>query len=55
MVSDPRWIVVRSGLEVQVGFVNDDFSKGKQTVRAGVRVANVIYRGAAYCTVTSLN
>lgn len=47
-------LFVRQGLDVQVGYVNDDFKKGQQTIRAGVRVANVIYRGSAFCTVTSL-
>lgn len=47
-------LYIRRGLEVQVGYVNDDFSKGKQTVRAGLRCALVIYRGEAYCTVTGL-
>lgn len=44
----------RRGIEVQVGYVNDDFLDGRQTVRAGLRCANVIYRGAAYCTVTGI-
>jgi hypothetical protein len=47
-------LYIRQGLEVQVGYVNDDFLKGKQTVRAGIRCANVIYRGAAFCTVTGI-
>jgi hypothetical protein len=47
-------LYIRRGLEVQVGYVNDDFTKGKQTVRAGIRCALVIYRGAAYSTVTGI-
>jgi HK97 family phage major capsid protein len=47
-------LYIRRGLEVQIGFVNDDFTKGKQTVRAGLRAALVIYRGEAYCTVTGV-
>lgn len=45
---------LRRGLEVQLGYVNDDFKNGKQTVRAGIRGALVVYRGAAFCTVTGL-
>lgn len=45
----------RRGLEVAVGYVNDDFLKGKRTVRAGIRVAFAIYRAAAFSTVTGLN
>jgi hypothetical protein len=47
-------LYVREGIEVQVGYVNDDFLKGKQTIRAGVRVAPAYYRGAAVCQVTNL-
>lgn len=42
------------GLEIVVGYVNDDLTKGKRTIRAGVRVAMAIYRGAAFCKVTGL-
>lgn len=44
----------RKGLEIIVGYVNDDLTKGKRTIRAGVRVAMVVYRGAAFCKVTGL-
>ncbi len=44
----------RRGMEVAVGFVNDDFLDGRQTIRAGFRVAFVIYRATAYCTVTGI-
>jgi HK97 family phage major capsid protein len=44
----------RKGLEVLVGYVNDDFTKGKRTIRAGLRVALAIYRAAAFCTITGL-
>jgi hypothetical protein len=40
----------RKGIEVLVGYVNDDFTKGKRTIRAGLRVALAIYRAAAFCT-----
>ncbi|HEV2033382.1 MAG TPA: phage major capsid protein [Candidatus Dormibacteraeota bacterium] len=47
-------LVYRHGLDVQVGYVNDDFKLGKKSIRADVRVALVAYRGAAFCTVTGL-
>jgi HK97 family phage major capsid protein len=47
-------LVLRRDVEVQVGFVNDDFTKGKQAVRADMRAAFVVYRPSAYCTVTGL-
>jgi HK97 family phage major capsid protein len=45
---------VRQGLELAVGFVNDDFTDGRVTVRAGLRVAMVHYRPAAFCEVTGV-
>lgn len=47
-------LVFRKGIEVQVGYVNDDFIKGKSTLRADVRVAMPTYRAAAFCTITAL-
>jgi HK97 family phage major capsid protein len=44
----------RRGMEVAVGYVNDDFLDGRRTIRAGLRVAFVIYRGAAFCSVTGI-
>lgn len=44
----------RRGIEVAVGYVNDDFAKGKRTIRAGLRVGFVVYRGAAFCQVTGI-
>lgn len=38
----------RRGVEVQVGYVNDDFSKGRVTIRAGMRGAMVTYRPTAF-------
>lgn len=45
----------RKGMEVAIGYVNDDFKKGRRTIRAGLRVAFAIYRAAAFCSVTGLN
>ena len=44
----------RRGMEVLVGYVNDDFLDGRRTIRAGFRVAFVVYRAAAFCTVTGI-
>ncbi|HET99260.1 MAG TPA: phage major capsid protein [Aurantimonas coralicida] len=50
------WIqlVERRGITVEMGFVNDDFTKGKQTLRASGRWALPVYRPPAFCTVTGL-
>lgn len=47
-------LVYRRGIEVQVGWVNDDFLKGKQTLRADLRVAFPVYRPEAFTTGTGL-
>lgn len=44
----------KKGIEVQVGFVGTQFIEGKVTLRADVRAAFVIYRGAAFAKVTGL-
>lgn len=44
----------RQGIEVETGYVNDDFTKGQKTLRAGVRVAFVTFRGAAFCQSTGI-
>ena len=44
----------RRGIEVQVGFVNTQFTEGEQTIRAGLRTAFVVYRAAAFCTITGI-
>ena len=44
----------RKGIDVQVGFVNDDFTKGRKTLRADMRAAFVVFRPAAFCTVTGI-
>lgn len=48
-------LAVRRGMDVQVSNSHSDyFVKGKQAVRADMRVALVVYRPTAYCTVTGL-
>jgi HK97 family phage major capsid protein len=44
----------RRGMEVMMGWDSDDFTKGIRTIRAGFRVAFVVYRGAAFCSVTGI-
>lgn len=44
----------RQGVEVAVGYVNDDFGKGKKTVRADTRAALTWFKPAAFCQNTGL-
>lgn len=44
----------RRGIEIQVGFVNANFGEGKKTIRAGFRVAFIVFRAAAFCQVTGI-
>lgn len=47
-------LFVRSGLELQTGFINDDFQKNRVSIRAELRVAFAVYRPAAFATVTGI-
>lgn len=47
-------LLYKKGVEVQVGFIGTQFIEGKATLRADVRAAFVIYRGAAFAKVTGL-
>lgn len=53
---DPAFIALyeRRGIDIQVGYVNDQFVKGGRTVRADMRAALVVSRAAAFHTVTGL-
>ena len=44
----------RRGIVVEIGFVDDQFIKGTQTIRASQRGAMVVWRPAAFATTTGL-
>ena len=44
----------RRGVEVSMGYVGTQFTEGKQTMRADMRVALAVYRPAAFCSVTGI-
>lgn len=52
----PQWITLaeRRGIDVQVGYVGDQFTQGRRSMRADARYAFVVFRPAAFCTVTGL-
>lgn len=47
-------LYIRRGVDVQVGYNNDDFTKGQLSIRADVRVAVVHFRPKAFGTLTGL-
>ncbi|MEK7765263.1 MAG: phage major capsid protein [bacterium] len=50
------WITLfeRRGIDVQVGYINTQFTEGERTIRADLRAALVGFRGAAFCKVTGI-
>lgn len=52
----PPWIMLfeRRGVDVQVGFTGTQFVEGKRTIRADMRFAFVVFRPAAFGTVTGI-
>lgn len=44
----------KKGIEIQVGFINTQFIIGEATLRADLRAAFVVYRPAAFCTITGM-
>jgi HK97 family phage major capsid protein len=47
-------LFIRQDVIVEIGLDSDDFTKGIQTVRCGLRAAFVVYRPAAFCQVTGM-
>jgi HK97 family phage major capsid protein len=47
-------LVMRQGVEVQVGYSGTGFIEGKQVVRATLRAAMCWYRPSAFCLITGL-
>ncbi len=47
-------LFMRQDMLVEIGTVNDDFLDGRQTVRAGLRAAFVVYRPAAFVQITGV-
>lgn len=47
-------LATKKGITMSYGFVNDDFTKGRQTVKAEARVALAVYRPTAFCTITGV-
>lgn len=45
---------IKKGLVVETGYNLDDWTKNIQTIRAEMRAAFVVYRPAAFCTVTGV-
>ncbi len=48
------YLAEKRGIEVLAGYVNNQFLDGKKTIRADMRVAFVVRRPAAFCSMTSL-
>jgi HK97 family phage major capsid protein len=46
-------LVLRQGVEIEAGYINDDFVRGRQAVRASLRAALAVYRPSAFVMVHS--
>jgi HK97 family phage major capsid protein len=44
----------KRGVDVQVGYIGDQFKEGKKTLRADMRAAFTVTRPAAFCTITGV-
>lgn len=47
-------LLLREGLTMKVGYVNDDLIKNRQTIVAEMRAAVAVFRPAAFCEVTGV-
>lgn len=56
IVQDTKFLEldIYRGLDIMMGFINDDFIKGRQAIRATIRVTFFNYRPTSTCTVTGL-
>lgn len=52
----PQWVTLfeRRGVDVQVGYSGTQFVEGKRTIRGDLRAAFVVFRPAAFGTVTGI-
>jgi HK97 family phage major capsid protein len=48
------YIGERRGIQVQVGYVGDQFKEGKRTIRAEMRACFTVTRPTAFCTITGI-
>ncbi|MCX9146612.1 phage major capsid protein [Erythrobacter sp. WG] len=53
---EPSWITLfeRRGIDIQVGYTGSQFTQGIRTMRADMRAALVLFRPAAFHTVTGM-
>jgi HK97 family phage major capsid protein len=47
-------LLLREGLTMKAGYVNDDLIKNRLTIVAEMRAGVAVYRPAAFCTVTGI-
>jgi HK97 family phage major capsid protein len=52
----PAWVSLfeRRGVDVQIGYTGSQFVEGKRTIRADMRLAFVVFRPAAFASVTGI-
>ncbi len=52
----PQWIslIERAGVQIDVGYTGSQFVEGKRTIRAQMRAAFILFRPAAFGTVTGI-
>jgi len=48
------YLAEKRGVEVEVGYVADNFKEGKKTIRASLRTAFTVTRAYAFCKVTGM-
>lgn len=45
-------IARRTGITIEVGYINDQFIAGQQTIKVTERLAHLVYRANAFCRIT---